>query len=88
MNSDLQSNIVGKQYQIISVEKTEPPEGMPEGNWHRYVIERGGSTIQGYQLGTLKSVKAYVEGFVKELNERTVGGFSGYGPRKKSSKRS
>ena len=38
---------IKEPYRVASVEKIDPPEGMPGNNWHRYVIERGKSTIDG-----------------------------------------
>ena len=35
------------KYQVVSVEKTTPPEGMPGDNWHRYVIGQGSAKIEG-----------------------------------------
>lgn len=70
-------------YRVISVEKTEPPEGMPLADWHHYIIRRGKSIIEGSQIGSLKAVTQYAEEFVEGLNERAVKGGSTYTARKK-----
>ncbi len=69
------------QFRLISIEKTDPPEGM-EGNWHHYVIGRNGSNIEGMRQGTLKSVKKHAEEFAANLNLRGAKGYSSYAPRK------
>lgn len=71
------------QYRVALVEKAEPPAGYPAGNWHRYVIEQGKSTIEGYRTGTLKSVTQHAESFATDLNERGAVGYSTYSTRKK-----
>lgn len=74
-------------YQVISVEKTTPPEGMTGNNWHRYVIGQGDSRIEGLRSGTLKAVTAHAESCVEELNNRGVRGYSAYAPRKQKTTR-
>lgn len=70
------------KYQVVSVEKIEPPEGMPEGSWHRYIIGHGRSQIEGLKPGTLKAVTLHAETVASDLNERTGKGGSTYAPRK------
>jgi hypothetical protein len=70
------------RYQVISVEKSDAPEGMAGNNWHRYVIGQGDSRIEGLRSGTLKSVTAHAQTCAEELNNRGVRGYSAYAPRK------
>ena len=60
-------------YEIVSVEPTEPPGGMVGTGWHCYIIEQGKNTIRGYQQGNLKAVTRAVEEIVARLNERRYG---------------
>ncbi len=83
MNTESDNRSEEYIYRVLSVEKTEPPEGMPKGNWHHYVIGRGKSIIEGLQMGSLAAVTQYAEVFVEGLNERAAGGNSSYAPRKK-----
>jgi hypothetical protein len=83
MSTEPQQRKQPPKYQVISVEKTDPPEGMEGKNWHRYVIGQGQSRIQGFRPGTLKAVKKHAEEYAKELNERGVNGYSAYVTRKK-----
>lgn len=73
------------KYKVVSVEKTDPPEGLPEGNWHRYIIGHGRSKIEGLKPGTLSAVKQHAESVASDLNERTGKGGSTYAPRKQKS---
>jgi len=73
---------VESKYRVESVEKIEPPEGMPAGNWHRYVIGQGGSKIDGLKPGTLKAVTEHAESVATDLNLRATGGNSTYAARK------
>jgi len=72
-----------QKYQVITVEKTLPPEGLPGDNWHRYVIGQGTSKIEGKKPGTLKSVTLHAEAVAEDLNLRSGKGSSTYAPRKK-----
>ena len=69
-----ESPLMGKHYEIVSIEPTEPPSGMEGSDWHQYVISfESSDTIQGYQQGKLRAVKAAVEALVAQLNERHLG---------------
>ncbi len=69
-------------FRVTSVEKSDPPEGISEGEWYYYVISQGPSKIMGKRPGTLKSVTEYAEDFVENLNRRTAPGYSAYAARK------
>jgi len=65
--------VITEDYEIVSVEPTEPPGGMVGTGWHCYVIEQGDNTIRGYQQGNIKTVRRAVEEIVARLNERRYG---------------
>lgn len=67
-----------RKYHVKSVEKVDPPDGMPAGNWHRYVIGEGRSRIEGFRPGSLKAVTEHAETVAQDLNERTTSGKSPY----------
>lgn len=71
MTTALTQKTTKLKYRVESVEKTPAPEGMPEGNWYRYVIGAGPSRIEGLKPGTLKAVTAHAETVVDDLNSRT-----------------
>ena len=58
------------EYQVISIEKTTPPDGASDDNWHRYVIGKGKSRIEGKKSGSLFEVTQHAETFVEDLNSR------------------
>ena len=64
---------IDKDYEIVSLEPSEPPDDMSGTDWHCYVIGQGVNTIRGYQRGNPKAVKASVEEIVARLNERRFG---------------
>lgn len=64
------TNSVSADYQVMSVTKTEPPEGAASGTWYRYELARGTATITGYRQGTQKEVKRAAEEIARGLNER------------------
>jgi len=70
------------KYRVVSVEKTTPPEGMPDGSWYRYVIGQGTSRIEGTRLGSLKAVTRHAEEFAENLDTRASTGYSTYVSRK------
>ena len=67
------SPLTEEDYEIVSVEPTEPPEDMVGTGWHCYVIMQGKNTIRGYQRGNIKAVRRAVEEIVARLNERRYG---------------
>jgi hypothetical protein len=83
MSTELQDRKTETSYHVVSVEKTDAPEGMPGNNWHRYVIGRGSSVIEGFKPGTLKAVTQHAESCAEDLNARAFKGYSAYAPRKK-----
>ena len=57
-------------YYVVTVEKTNTPDGMTGNNWHRYVIGHGNSRIEGKKPGSLKEVTEHAEMAVEHLNSR------------------
>lgn len=58
-------------YKVVSVEKTDPPEGIDGGNWCKYIVGRGDSSLVGSRRGTLKQVTEHAETLVSDLNARS-----------------
>ena len=83
MNTEIKENTRACKYRVESVEKTDPPAGMPEGNWYRYVISEGESKIEGFQPGSLYTVTQHAETFADDLNARAANGYSVYASRRK-----
>lgn len=83
MSTEQEDNEIRQKYRVESVEKTDPPDGMPAGDWHRYVIGHGRSKIVGFKPGSLKTVTEHAETAAEELNERATGGRSAYAARKR-----
>jgi hypothetical protein len=65
--------MIEENYEIVSVQPTEPPSDMDGTNWHSYVIAQGTNTIRGYRRGSLSSVRRAVKELVFLLNERRAG---------------
>jgi hypothetical protein len=87
MNTETQEKVSEDSgYRLIKIEKTEPPEGMPDGEWYHYVIGQGRSKIEGIRPGTLKAVTRHAEDFAENLNTRTRSGYSTYSARKQQKK--
>lgn len=66
-----QLNTIRGNYQVVSVKKTQAPEGMEGSNWHCYVIERGTSVVTGKKPGSLKTVTEHAHQVAEDLNART-----------------
>jgi hypothetical protein len=60
-------------YEIVSVEPTDPPADTAGTGWHCYIIEQGKNTILGYKQGNIHTVTRAVEEIVERLNERRYG---------------
>ena len=65
--------MIQENYEIVSVQPTEPPSDMEGSNWHSYVIVQGPNKIHGYRQGSLNSVRKAVKELVIRLNERRTG---------------
>ena len=62
---------MGQSYEIVSIQRAEPPPGAEGSNWHRYVIAfEGTDTIHGCRQGSLKAVTSAVNEIIDQLNER------------------
>ena len=70
-------------YHVESVEKIAPPAGMPGDDWHRYIIGRGNSKIEGLKPGSLHDVRQHAETVADNLNERANKTISTYASRNK-----
>lgn len=66
-------SFLAQPYEIVSIQRTEPPGDGKGSNWYRYKIVQGTNTILGYRRGGLKSVTRAVEEIVDQLNERRNG---------------
>ncbi len=69
-----ESSALGQPYEIVSVQRAEPPPGAEGPYWYRYMIAfEGTNNIHGCRQGGLKVVTRAVEEIVAQLNERHVG---------------
>jgi hypothetical protein len=74
--------VTENKFPVTSIERTEPPAGVTEGEWYEYFIGRGSSSIRGKRAGSLKAVTEYVEEYADNLNQRAALGYSAYAARK------
>ena len=71
LESDELSNVMKPTYEVVSIERAEPPPGAEGANWYKYVIASDDTnTIHGCRQGSLKAVTSAVETIVSQLNER------------------
>ncbi len=83
MEMESEDSIIDEKYQVVSVEKCDPPQGMEAGSWYRYVIGQGRSKIEGVKLGTLQAVTEHAHTMVDDLNTRAARKGSFYAPRQR-----
>ncbi len=57
-------------FSLKSVEKSAPPRGMQEGEWHSYILERGNQQINGTRFDTLKAVTKHARELAETINAR------------------
>jgi hypothetical protein len=57
-------------FELVSVEKSDPPEGAQGTDWVLYTIEQGRNKISGYRRGSLASARKAAKEIVAGLNER------------------
>jgi hypothetical protein len=64
-------NVMRESYEIVSIQRAEPPPDAEGSNWYRYVIAfEGTNTIHGCRQGSLKAVTSAVEEIIVQMNER------------------
>ena len=69
-----ESSALGQPYEIVSVERAEPPPGAEGPYWYRYVIAfEGINNIHGCRQGGLKAVTRAVEGDCRPIKRTAVG---------------
>ena len=78
----MSDEVLENKYSVTSIEKTDPPEGVTDGDWYEYVIGTGASEIRGKRSGTKKAVTAYVKEYAENLRQRSALGYSSYTSRK------
>lgn len=83
MNLEEEYTVNEDKFQVVTVEKSTPPQGMQTGSWYRYVIGQGRSKIEGVRLGTLQTVTEHARTMVDDLNSRASRSGSFYAPRKR-----
>ena len=64
---------MGNPYEIVSIQRAEPPPNGQGDDWYGYEIVQGSHTIHGRRQGKLKAVTLAVEEIVAQLNERRYG---------------
>ena len=57
-------------FQLISVEKSDPPEGNNGTDWVHYRISQGPNEISGYRRGSVAAARKAAKEIVANLNER------------------
>lgn len=67
----------------MSVEKTDPPIGIEDGSWHRYVLALDNETLVGVRRGTLQQVTEYANEYAEMVSSRAGRGTSTWSTRKK-----
>ena len=73
----MHNEAIESKYQVIMVEKTTAPEGMPGDNWFRYVIQKGdlaNSIMECKKTGSLKTVTEHAKDQAEIINSRNVRG--------------
>jgi hypothetical protein len=62
---------MGQYYELVSIQRAEPPPDGKGANWYRYVIAfEGSNTITGCRQGSLKAVTNGLVEMIALLNER------------------
>ncbi len=69
--SFLSNKAMGQYYELVSIERAEPPPDGTGANWYRYVIAfEGSNTITGCRQGSLQDVTSGMVEMIAQLNER------------------
>jgi hypothetical protein len=61
------------KFELVSVDRCQPPSGSDGDDWYCYRINRDDNTITGYRRGSLRAVKREAQLIVVGLNERRDG---------------
>ena len=63
-------------FELVTLEKTQPPVNGDTGSWYRYVIANKITEVSGQRRGTRREVTDFIDSNIKRLNARhlTVAG--------------
>jgi hypothetical protein len=57
-------------YNLVSIEKTQPPVADEKGSWYQYVIANKITTVSGRRRGSKDEVTHFVKSCIQRLNTR------------------
>ena len=57
-------------FELLTMEKTQPPEKDDKGPWYRYSIANKITTVNGYRRGSKAEVVEFINSTLKRLNSR------------------
>lgn len=58
------------QFEVVAVEKTQPPVPDNRGNWYQYTIANHITEITGVRRGSRTEVMSFVKSSIERLNSR------------------
>lgn len=67
------ASTAGEPFVLVSIDRSEPPEGAGGKGWWSYVISQGNNRIEGHRQGTRASLTKSLRETVDRLNERRMG---------------
>lgn len=67
------ASTAGEPFVLVSIDRSEPPEGAAGKGWFTYVISQGENLIEGHRQGTRASLQKALRETVERLNERRMG---------------
>ena len=57
-------------FELVTLEKTQPPVNGDTGSWYRYVIANKITEVSGHRRGSKREVTEFVVSNIKRLNAR------------------
>jgi hypothetical protein len=68
-------------FSVVTVQRSDPPDGADRGTWYRYEIASQRSRITGCRCGSRDQVLRHAQAYAEELNARAQRGYSVGAPR-------
>lgn len=64
-----------QEFEIVNIEKTQPPVSGQQGLWYQYTIANDITEIRGMRCGSKNEVQGFVESSIQRLNSRNKAAF-------------
>ena len=60
-------------FELVTIEKTQPPVQNAGGNWYHYTIANKITSVSGHRRGSKAEVSSFIDSCIQRLKTRHLG---------------